>query len=216
MLATMPGTAVPSPKSGSFANLLAGFASSSRPVPEWKDDGLRDDIATISYEQALRTHTRMRPVTPSNAAAPQPAPEPVPAPAPPSAHSDPRFTPGGRKPPASVRISEWSPAEARNAALSANRKTASVTVRLNLSENEQLHERAAAAGLTASAYLRSCLFEAEALRTQVKEALEQFRNASAAPDAKPAMSDPAAEHAAQTRRSWLLSRWLGGDHAKSA
>lgn len=44
-------------------------------------------------------------------------------------------------------------------------------------ECEQLHARSAEAGLTISAYLRSCTFEAEALRAQVKEALAELRSA---------------------------------------
>ena len=46
-------------------------------------------------------------------------------------------------------------------------------------EQAQLHERADAAQLSVSAYLRSCIFEAEALRTQVKEALAQMQSLSA-------------------------------------
>ena len=42
-------------------------------------------------------------------------------------------------------------------------------------ESAQLRQRAAEAGLTISAYLRSCTFEAESLRAQVKETLAQLR-----------------------------------------
>lgn len=55
------------------------------------------------------------------------------------------------------------------------RKNASITIRLTKEEEAQLRERAAAAQLTISAYLRSCIFEAESLRAQVKEALTQMR-----------------------------------------
>jgi hypothetical protein len=57
-------------------------------------------------------------------------------------------------------------------------RAAIVTLRLSHAESAQLHERAAEAGLTISAYLRSCVFEVEALRTQVREALTQFRSAT--------------------------------------
>jgi hypothetical protein len=57
-------------------------------------------------------------------------------------------------------------------------KCFSVTVRLSEAENVQLRQRAAEAGLTVSAYLRSCVLEAETLRAQVKEALAQLREAS--------------------------------------
>src|SRR3974390_1093724 len=50
-------------------------------------------------------------------------------------------------------------------------KTASVTIRLTQTERALLHERAAEARLSVSDYLRSCIFESESLRAQVKEAL---------------------------------------------
>ncbi len=220
MLFTMPGTAATPSKNASFASLLAGLASPER-AADWPGGELEDDVATISYEKALRAHTRTRaaePLPDEAEAGPQPVADRPPA-------IDPRFTPSGRKPPVSVRISEWVPSgvaapephtapPAHTTALLASRKSASVTVRLTAEENEKLHERATAAGLTASAYLRSCLFETEILRTQVKEALEQFRTAADPAAKKPVQA--AAEHSAQTRRSGLLSRWLGFDHIKSA
>jgi hypothetical protein len=72
----MPGTAqAPEPpKASSFASLLAGFAAltdkaktsgqdapSKRKSTGWNDDALEDDVTVISYEQALRAHTRTRP-----------------------------------------------------------------------------------------------------------------------------------------------------------
>lgn len=62
--------------------------------------------------------------------------------------------------------------------LGQNRKCASITIRLSKAEGEQLRRRAAEAGLTVSAYLRSCTFEAEALRAQVKEVLAELRKTS--------------------------------------
>ena len=41
-----------------------------------------------------------------------------------------------------------------------------------------MRERAAEAGLTVSAYLRSCVFEVEDLRAQVKQALAEMRSAA--------------------------------------
>jgi hypothetical protein len=55
------------------------------------------------------------------------------------------------------------------------RKSASVTVRMSQEEFAQLQTRAAEAGLSVSAYLRSCTFEAEALRAQVKQAVAEIR-----------------------------------------
>jgi len=63
--------------------------------------------------------------------------------------------------------------------LERHRKNASITIRMSQAEYEQLHARAAEAGLTVSAYLRSCTFEAESLRAQVKETLAQLRAGNA-------------------------------------
>lgn len=70
------------------------------------------------------------------------------------------------------------------------RKAASVTIRLSEAEQAQLRERAAEAKLTLSAYLRSCIFEAESLRAQVKEALTQMRAGALADKAPTAVEEP--------------------------
>ena len=74
---------------------------------------------------------------------------------------------------------------------------------MSKAECAQLHRRAAEDGLTVSAYLRSCTFEAESLRAMVKDTLAQLR--SVTPQAKPTAS-------AKSRRSWFgkLARWLAG------
>jgi hypothetical protein len=77
-----------------------------------------------------------------------------------------------------------------------------VTLRLSHAESAQLHERAAEAGLTVSAYLRSCVFEVEALRSQVRNALSQFRSASAD---DPHVTRNPAQSALPTWRNRLLS-----------
>lgn len=58
-----------------------------------------------------------------------------------------------------------------------SRKRASVTLRMSNAECAQLQQRAAEAGITVSAYLRSCAFEVEELRAQVKQALAELRSA---------------------------------------
>jgi predicted DNA binding CopG/RHH family protein len=88
--------------------------------------------------------------------------------------------------------------------LNSTLKTASITIRLTAEEQAQLHERAAAAQLSVSAYLRSCIFEAEALRIQVREALSQLRAATPNDPVEPVQSQ------AQSARSWrsrLLPLW---------
>jgi hypothetical protein len=57
-------------------------------------------------------------------------------------------------------------------------RSASVTIRLSRAECARLHQRAAEAGLTVSAYLRSCAVEAEGLRAQVKQALAELKAGS--------------------------------------
>jgi predicted DNA binding CopG/RHH family protein len=81
----------------------------------------------------------------------------------------------------------------------AGKKSASITIRLSQAEWAQLRKRAAAADLTVSAYMRSCILEAETLRAQVKEALAELRAATAA-----TLDDPqaAAFSARQSPRRW--------------
>jgi len=47
---------------------------------------------------------------------------------------------------------------------------------MSRAECAQLHSRAAEAGLSVSAYLRSCTFEAETLRAMVKDTMAQLRS----------------------------------------
>jgi hypothetical protein len=159
-------------KAGSFASLLESFTGPARTNNRmWDDTALLDDVATISYEQALRSHRRVPPV--------EALPE------------EKSLT--GTAPTAS---------QAFLVTKGKKRKSASITIRLTESEEAQLHERAAAAQLSVSAYLRSCIFEAEALRTQVKEALAQMQ-------APPPVSTSAA-HVDRPPRNWharFLSRF---------
>ena len=139
-------SAVPVPKgANSFANLLASFTGNSTKSNEtWDDSALLDDVTTISYEQALRSHRRV------------PAAETL------TVHE-------------TTEIGAIPAAEPVPVAAEKKRKTASITIRLTECEQAQLHERAADAQLSVSAYLRSCIFEAESLRAQVKEALSQMK-----------------------------------------
>ncbi len=143
----------------SFASLLASLTSAPKKSTEtWDDSALLDDVTTISYEQALRSNRRVPPVDPALASSPTP--------------EDPSFPDSA----ASNAVSHTGIKE---------RKTASITIRLTKAEEAQLHERAAAAQLSISAYLRSCIFEAESLRAQVKEALSQMK-AATTPEPHPA------------------------------
>jgi hypothetical protein len=149
----MPGSAqsAPTKNTGSFASFLASFTGAAdKQKDDWDLSELAEDVATISYEDAVRAY---RPARSSRFAAPE-LPKNS-SPAFPDSPISAQVTPGKKK-----------------------RKNASITLRLTETEQAQLHERAAAAGLSVSAYTRSCIFEAESLRTQVKDALAQMHAAS--------------------------------------
>jgi hypothetical protein len=159
---------------GSFASLLESFTSPAKKTNGmWDDSAMQDDVATISYEQALRSHRRVPPVIALCEDEPQsPVLDTIPKALP--------VAPGKK------------------------RKTASITIRLTEAEEAQLQERAAAAQLTVSAYLRSCIFEAESLRAQVKEALSQMK-ATAALSSH--VSDEPQSKARSGWRARLIPRW---------
>jgi hypothetical protein len=159
-----PLSTLPAQKdTSSFASLLASLTSAPKNSSEtWDDSALLDDVTTISYEQALQSHRRVPALDPARPSSPTP--------------EDPSFANSA----ASNAISHSGTKQ---------RKIASITIRLTKAEEAQLHERAAAAQLSISAYLRSCIFEAESLRAQVKEALSQMKAATtpeSSPQPKPA------------------------------
>ncbi len=187
-----PSGAEPSSNASTFAGLLAALtAPRHEPPPAWNDDDLADDVATLTYERALRAHARYRPADFDD------------PPLPPFADSA-GVSRGEPKPGNASRSGAASPLTTPNhdlrertekspglpATLEENRKRASITLRMSRGECAQLQQRAAEAGLTVSAYLRSCVFEAELLRAQVKEALAQLQPAK--PD--PAGAPPVARH----------------------
>jgi predicted DNA binding CopG/RHH family protein len=110
----------------------------------------------------------------------------------------------------------------------AKRKSASVTIRMTQEECDQLQQRAVAAGLTVSAYLRSCTFEAEALRAQVKAALAQFSAAAVAVPERKGTASAGMGDARETSqgdlrvemrrglRARIFSRWTGHGGAMPA
>ncbi|MDR3725881.1 MAG: hypothetical protein P4K86_02445 [Terracidiphilus sp.] len=172
----MQQTAQPAPSPSTFAGFLAALAEpEKKPELSWADDSLEDDIATLSYEHALRANARYRSedapdqsltqsINPGRTSARDTSPI---APA-----VTPQASPAPR---ADVEASSAVPTP-----LKRNLKCASITVRLSQTECAQLRQRAAEAGLTVSAYLRSCTFEAESLRTLVKDTMAQLRTATSA------------------------------------
>lgn len=168
----------PSGNPTNFASLMSSLTSRDKEAPgPWDVSALADDVATISYEQALRTHRRVRSSEP-------------PAVCPAIARSRPAALGTGQ-----------------NLA-----KTASITIRLAESEQAQLRSRAAEAGLSVSAYLRSCIFEAESLRAQVKEVLSQVREATTQ---EPHVSDEKRPAPSLQKRFRLFSFWTRPHSARA-
>jgi hypothetical protein len=156
-----PAAAPPSPIPRSFAGLLADYAAPEKKFPHARDlDGLADDIATLSYEHALRAHARYHAEEP--AAAPPAMRQPAPLP---------------QVPP------EPTPAREKE-----GRKCASITLRLTVEEDHLLRRRAAEAGMSISAYLRSCAFEVESLRAEVKQTISELRRTEPQPAPAPLWS----------------------------
>ena len=198
-----PASAAPQPASPTFAGLLAGLASrpsaAANRTPVWNDSDLADDVATLSYERALRAHGRYRasdladpPFARPVEALPAPILEPAPIEAETAVASfgaDATCAPGTH----AVAAEETAIAADRNL------KSASITIRLSKAECDQLRKRAAEAGLTVSAYLRSCTFEAESLRALVKDTLANLR------------SEPTPQHGAEAGTGVKLGwrNWLG-------
>jgi len=137
---------------GGFANLLASI---TRRLEEgaWDESALADDVSTITYEQALRAARPVRAAKLATRALLEDNPPVLPVWR--ASKSEQLIRTGEKKP-----------------------RTASITIRVTAEEQIRLQERALAAGLSVSAYLRSCIFETEALRSQVKIALEQMQTAS--------------------------------------
>lgn len=171
----------PSPASSSFAGLLAALTAPT-PKTAWNNDDLADDVATLSYEHALRNHARYKPAEPADWGFAQAADLAAQTMMERQAESASSLHAA-----AAPADQGWNEAVAPRSEtggattmFAGNLKRASITIRLSKTECEQLHRRAAAAGLTVSAYLRSCTFEAETLRAQVKATLAELRTTAAA------------------------------------
>jgi predicted DNA binding CopG/RHH family protein len=177
-----PATNTSSPDAPSFAGLLAALAAPpQKRQPVWNDDDLAEDVATLSYERALQTHSRHRAPEATDRSLTQPSDaEPLRIF---EAHPDHRESAArtaNRKFSAPYRAQAEADApqdiSTANDPNARNIKSTSITIRLSKTECDQLRQRAAEAGLTISAYLRSCTFEAESLRAMVKDTLAQLRS----------------------------------------
>jgi hypothetical protein len=196
MLQSMQQTATPlAPGPPTFAGLLAAFtAPAQKRIKAWDDDELEDDVVSLSYERALRAHSRNRSSEPhSDRSLTQPLSteslriyEVVSG----EAFAD-EVISGDLVSVDKDRAAQTASAKLENAsrpgdtvgssrgasiAPDRNLKSTSVTIRLSLAECLQLRQRAGEAGLTVSAYLRSCTFEAESLRALVKDTMARLRS----------------------------------------
>jgi hypothetical protein len=165
-----PAQSPPSTATANFAAMLAVLAS---PSPEdsvaaktsSKSD-LGDDVVTLSYDRALRAHARYKPADKNNWPLTREAQAGV------EISQDEVVLPA-------VTLGESLKAEANGVLRNdGDLRSVSVTIRLSKTECSRLHKHAAEAGVTVSAYLRSCTFEAESLRAEVKAALAELRTAA--------------------------------------
>lgn len=208
-LQTMQQTAQPAPSPSTFAGFLAALAEpEKKPALSWTDDALEDDVATLSYEYALRSHARYRSADATDLPLARPV-DPGRSPARDTFPAKPAATPQAPPAPrADVETSSAVPTPQDR-----NLKCASITIRLSPAECAQLRQRAAEAGLTVSAYLRSCTFEAESLRALVKDTMAQLRSATT--EGKQAVPPPARPSWFQ-RLAQFLVPWYGSQRVARA
>ena len=189
----------------------------------WNDDQLEDDVATISYERALRSHARYQNVAPADLDERRVSPAPFAAPTPNKAAQFSDMTDFAADSTSEVlphaqAAGQLAAPLGGQTALERDLKSTSITIRLSRAESAQLRRRAAEAGLTISAYLRSCTFEAESLRALVKDTLAQLRTKPSSPE-QAKVKDNVSSSA---RRSWLrwllrfLPRWSGSQRTAQA
>jgi hypothetical protein len=199
MLQAMQQTATTPHPTGAatFAGLLAAFTAPAQMHKKaWDDDDVADDVVSLSYERALRAHGRYR-----SSPCDQSLSQPVNA----ETLRIYEVLPGETFPDKVLSCDLISPDEERTAQTASaklayvssphvaggtshaasvapdrNLKSTSITIRLSRAECLQLRARAGEAGLTVSAYLRSCTFEAESLRALVKDTLAKLRSETAA------------------------------------
>ncbi|MFP5237745.1 MAG: plasmid mobilization protein [Acidobacteriota bacterium] len=146
----------PSPASRNFAGVLMDLASPPPKRPPARDLDGLEDDIA-TLNYEQALQAHARYRPPAADLGPQPVPEP------------PAATPASAPAIATLR-----------------RKSESITVRLSQAESERLRQRAAESGLTISDYLRSCVFEVESLRAQVKETIAALRALQAHNSRRPA------------------------------
>jgi hypothetical protein len=200
-----------------FAGLLASLTVTEQP-PElaWSGDGLEDDVANVSYEGALKSQRldswdgeglapeRIAAGAKTGTGAAMGVGERFPA-----ETADFGFDARSAGAPCRLTITEAELPRVRPNFGSGKQKRVRVTIRLTDTEYAQIRARCDEAGLSVSAYLRTCIEEIDGLRAQVKDTLAQLRGASAN-TAEPAgcVAIPPASVPAQADSSrWQLRFW---------
>jgi hypothetical protein len=231
MLQAMQQTAMTPHPTGSptFAGLLAAFAApAQKQLQPWDDDDVEDDVVSLSYERALRAHSRYRSPETMDRSLTRPVNtqslriyEAFPGEAPPDrgpsaglishdfvshdlvSHDGDRTGQTASAKLAFVLRPEVAVEASQGTSITPDRnlKSTSITVRLSRAECLQLRTRAGEAGLTVSAYLRSCTFEAESLRALVKDTLAKLRSET------PAKGQPVSAPGGRTLRQRLAHLW---------
>jgi hypothetical protein len=223
-----PASSASSSGPSTFAGILAALAApAQKGQPAWNDDDLANDVATLSYERALSAHARYRTPEPADrsltdgpltdrlftdqADTDRALAQPVDAGSL-RIYEALRADADWTIPPATLPASYPVTAEAASetaqgisTAYDRSLKRASITIRLSKTECAQLRERAAEAGLTVSAYLRSCTFEAESLRALVKDTLAKLRT-QASKEEQDAASPPRGSWFRRWRQLWPHGR----------
>jgi predicted DNA binding CopG/RHH family protein len=183
----------------------------------WDEGKLAKDVVSLSYESAIGGRTRdasvegVEPAIASNGRGTAGAPRPR--------AIDTRAidtTNAGNTADAAdaaEMTEEWNGTErpARQQPPELDLRTSSVTIRLSQGECARLRRRASEAGMTVSAYLRSCVLEADSLRAQVKVALGELRRASTSATG----NEPHAARTEPRRSSGWLARLFQRRRARS-
>jgi predicted DNA binding CopG/RHH family protein len=127
-----------------------------------------DESTLLSYESALRTHARYHAAPESDWLVRERETQE-------QAEAEAMAATGGKSAEAQKAAEFLAEKLQPGRYLERDLKCSSITIRMSAAECAQLRQRAVEAGMTVSAYLRSCTFEAEALRAQVKEVMAELR-----------------------------------------
>lgn len=203
--------------SSSFASVVASLTKAARSAdsplaPAPNEDALADDRFTLSYEQALRTHARYHPsveILPDARCGAGEEEQPIK----PDSASGSEDINGQASTKSRSAVARPAVTADRRETVEKSRKASSITIRLSEADCSQLRTRAIEAGLTVSAYLRSCVFEVETLRAQVKDALAQLRQAAPVVEPAKANLEPASAHSGWRSRIFAHLRLGDRTHA---